>query len=558
MVFDLERHRASFKNLGVDDIKLHYTVTGHPAVAVNPKGAANLSCPTPQQWGSQEVIMIEPTRQQYTVFMARVSDTCQDAPLGHDHGRQQVSNLPVLFPKKISDVIHHILTADVLSVSSFCTWWKQTRQSNDFWIEAPKAFYRIHFVPRRAFFYPDKWRTPYVAQRDCLLAELGSVRSTWAVACMNYRGLEPAHDMWQHGAPLSHDVLWIGRSVFARRPSHLSRPLDGIRLQEHMGHEQGRVDCGSLRSGAGVPLVLDNGGDSVSTTGASTCFEESFESDPWPEAQVLEGLAKEARRNKDYHEETIVKVIKGLARFGEGDRHRQAVPTGGHIVVLGAYSYGAFHGVNQRTMKFPQCALYLNAWAKAQGFRGPWTSISVAVNVGHLLHRDPNNLPGSANQTTAVGNFSGGRLWLEKCHEDGAANHYEDHDGEDHEILTKEGKKMDGAYVSTKGRVHAFNPKRRHFVEDWRGERISLSTYTIRGVDQLNGHEEDFLRSLGFPRHGNPLRVLARANPQSRGPEQAQEERPEADLEMRSPGKCAAGHDHRGEFQLRRRGGSGA
>ena len=752
MVFDLEKHRASFKNLGVDDIKLHYTVTGHPAVAVNPKGAANLSCPTPQQWGSQEVIMIEPTRQQYTVFMARASDSCQDAPLGHDHGRQQASNLPVLFPKKINDVIHNILTADVLSVSSFCTWWKQTRQSNDFWIETPKAFYRIHIVPRRAFFQPDKWRTPYVAQRDCLLAELGSVRSTWAVACMNYRGLEPAHDMWQHGALLSHDVLWIGRSVFARRPSHLPRSLDGIRLQEHMGHEQGRVDRGSLRSGAGVPLVVDYGGDSVSTTGASAgsqggepsegivvaqcggpsreswepghrpatkgdqrydppndsrpaeptweagrvlwplqelplrrgapgisgveysrdqeqreclrgpttprelrpeqalpgggtgsprsrgerhdpvlrgrgeelnvienhlvdgegeheglfqpdtsdssggegqgedrtpepgaedsrgggpaethgsrsaqggiggdqpvddsacgaqgpvqhqggqqlsdsgvitypndvpddkdafydCFEENSERDPWPEAQVLEEAAKNARKNKDYREETIIKVIKELARFGEGDRHRQAVPTGGHIVVLGAYSYGAFHGVNQKTMKFPQCALYLNAWAKTKGFRGPWTSISVAVNVGHLLHRDPNNLPGSANQTIAVGNFSGGRLWLEKSNEDGATDYYETHDYENYEISTKEGKKIDGAYVSTKGHVRAFNPKRRHFVEDWCGERISLSVYTIRGVDQLNRHEEDFLRSLGFPRHGDPLRVLAYATP---GPE---------------------------------------
>ncbi|CAE7697802.1 RE1 [Symbiodinium microadriaticum] len=246
------------------------------------------------------------------------------------------------------------------------------------------------------------------------------------------------------------------------------------------------------------------------------CFEESSENDPWPEAQVLEGLAKEARKNKDYHEETIVKVIKGLARFGEGDRHRQAVPTGGHIVVLGAYPYGAFHGVNQRTMKFPQCALYLNAWAKAKGFQGPWTSISVAVNVGHLLHRDPNNLPGSANQTIAVGDFSGGRLWLEKSNGDWAADHYENHDYEDHEIFTKEGKKMDGAYVSTKGHVRAFNPKLRHFVEDWCGERISLSTYTIKGVDQLNGHEEDFLRSLGFPRHGDPLRVPARATP---GPE---------------------------------------
>ncbi|CAE7834160.1 GIP, partial [Symbiodinium necroappetens] len=647
MVFDLERHRASFKNLGVDDIKLHCTVTGHPAVAVNPKGAANLSCPTPQQWGSQEVIMIEPTRQQYTVFMACASDSCQDAPLGHDHGRQQASNLPVLFPKKINDVIHNILTADVLSVSSFCTWWKQTRQSNDFWIETPKAFYRIHIVPRRAFFYPDKWSllmtcgntehlflTMFFGSEEvclpddlptCLVRLMASAsKSIWdmnkaeLIAAASEVGLV-YHSSWTTGElrsllqehrqahkeenpvkglsslnvvalrekagnlgiilppratkgmilrmirdqqnPPGKQVVSFGRyknylfdevprgylewsiretknnenasedlrhlANFAKnklfpeeeqeapdpevnatipyyedeeRSSTSSRTTWSMVKESARGYSsQTPVTPPAAKAKAKIAPknlvrkipeeesrpVQHQGGQQLSDPGAITyaneapddkeafydCFEESCENDPWPEAQVLEGLAKEARKNKDYHEETIVKVIKGLARFGEGDRHRQAVPTGGHIVVLGAYSYGAFHGVNQRTMKFPQCALYLNAWAKAKGFRGPWTSISVAVNVGHLLHRDPNNLPGSANQTIAVGNFSGGRLWLEKSNEDWAADHYEDHDGEDHEIFTKEGKKMDGAYVSTKGHVRAFNPKRRHFVEDWRGER---------------------------------------------------------------------------------------
>ena len=39
-----------------------------------------------------------------------------------------------------------------------------------------------------------------------------------------------------------------------------------------------------------------------------------------------------------------------------------------------------------------------------------------------------------------------------------------------------------GFYQSTKKTMCVFNPKRRHQVEAWTGERISLSTYTVRGA----------------------------------------------------------------------------
>ena len=756
MIYDIESHCASFRNLGVQEVKLHYTVTGHPAVAVNPKAASSLTCPSPQQWGAQEIIVIDPARQQYTVYMMCAGNPSQNALVGPEQVQRQPPSLPVLFPKKISDVVHNILTADVLSVSSFCTWWKQTSQCNDFWIETPKAFYRIHIIPRRTFFYPDKWKTPYLAQRACLLAELGSVRSTWAVACMNYRGLEPVHDMWKHGTQQSHDVLWIGRSVFARRPPSLLSPLNGLVPSEDMEHEQGSADRRGFRGGPGVPLIVDNGRAEVTSTGASPsaqgggshqgafvtdpgwamraslnlgnlptsqghegndrpddprpaesagetggvvrtvpelpllggaqglprmehsrdgeqrqrlggpetprelrpeqavphggpgeagsrgecrdpvlrgggteldivandlvygegtqqegtaeyqseadypqgesevhgqgddsegprergpdasdgdrdppahdptggaqgpvqprrgpqlsedkqvestgdqpvdeeffeCYEEhDFDDDYWPEARALEDLAKEAKRNRDYGYEKAKEIIRGLARFGSGDRHRSAVPREGHVVALGAYSYGAFHGINNRTMKFPQCVLYLNSWAKEKGFKGPWTSVSMAVNVGHALHRDPNNLAGSANQTTSFGDFAGGRLWLEAEVTEQQAT-----DGEFHEVLHKD-QKIAGHYVTTKGMIKAFDPKLRHFVEDWSGERISMSVYTIRGVDHLNDHEEDFLRSLGFPRRGDPTKVLARHHEEQQG-----RERPKKSV-RKQLWKCAA------------------
>eukprot|EP00439_Symbiodinium_sp_Y106_P038872 s1984_g4.t1 len=78
MVFDLERHTACFRNLGAEETKLHYTSSGHPAIAVNPKPAASLEFPSLHQWGTREIIVIQPTCQQYTVFMTSAGSEPQE------------------------------------------------------------------------------------------------------------------------------------------------------------------------------------------------------------------------------------------------------------------------------------------------------------------------------------------------------------------------------------------------------------------------------------------------------------------------------------------------
>ena len=274
MVFDLERHTACFRNLGAEETKLHYTSSGHPAIAVNPKPAASLEFPSLHQWGTREIIVIQPTSQQYTVFMTSAGSEPQVPRVNQGPRGDREVNRPILFPKKLSDVVTNLLTADVLNVHSFSSWWKQTKQSHDFWIETPQAFYRIHITPRRTFFYPDKWRTPYADQRGRLLVSLGNVRSTWAVACMNFYGLEAVHDMWEHGAHQSHDVLWIGRSVFARRPPYLPRSLDGNPPKEPMGHEQSRAYRPGDRGGDRLPLLVDNRRVTFAASGATTGHED--------------------------------------------------------------------------------------------------------------------------------------------------------------------------------------------------------------------------------------------------------------------------------------------
>ena len=43
------------------------------------------------------------------------------------------------------------------------------------------------------------------------------------------------------------------------------------------------------------------------------------------------------------------------------------------------------------------------------------------------------------------------------------------------------------------------NPHRRHFVEDWEGIRVSITAYTVRGINSIGTEERDLLRARGFP-----------------------------------------------------------
>ena len=240
-------------------------------------------------------------------------------------------------------------------------------------------------------------------------------------------------------------------STDADRTSSRSEAGDQ-RVDDKVGGAQGQVqperrgtvnsETSSTSTGPGKDSEGD--GDHMEPEEFHDCFEEHSEERWRCDVRNLENKAKQAKRDKDFSFETAAQVIKELARHGSNDRHRQCVPKAGHVVALGAYSYGAFHGVNNKTLKFPRCSLYLNAWAKDKGFKGSWTSISVAVNVGHALHRDSNNLPGSANQSISFGDFTGGRLWLEQVNEPTHDQNPENFQ----KILTKNQEVIPGYYQS--------------------------------------------------------------------------------------------------------------
>ena len=239
MIYDIAGHKASFEQLGIQDYKLRFTQTGHPALPVQPSFPADFRSVHPKSWENPELLIISQAKEQYTAYMTFVSGSCksgdsfvvpdcqqQDGSSRNYTPRATDNDPKMFFPKKVGEIVSNILTQERLNSSLFCKWWANTKISNDFWIETPEAFFRIHVVPRKGVFDPRLWRTPWHEQRDFLLSELGSVRSTWAVLCSNHKAVPSVHDVWRDpGVNLDPvNALWIGRSVFPRKAPAPSSP----------------------------------------------------------------------------------------------------------------------------------------------------------------------------------------------------------------------------------------------------------------------------------------------------------------------------------------------
>ena len=140
---------------------------------------------------------------------------------------------------------------------------------------------------------------------------------------------------------------------------------------------------------------------------------------------------------------------------------------------------------------------YINACLKFHGATGSWTACACSFNSRVLVHRDQHNLTHSKNQTISFGEYDGGRLWLESS----PAAQVQQHGGQPlvHDLLDKDGKKVHGYLVSTKERMYEFDPKQKHGVEEFEGERFSITCYTPRGSEHMSWQEKDLLRTFGFP-----------------------------------------------------------
>ena len=193
-------------------------------------------------------------------------------------------------------------------------------------------------------------------------------------------------------------------------------------------------------------------------------------------------------------EEDCKKVLELLrANFsGDGSSRRSAVaadvesqPTGYYI--LGAYGSSERCGITSVTSRHSEVIKELNTWLRAWLPGHTWTSLCINSNEKIALHADLGNLPGTLNHSIALGDFVNGALWVE----DSSGTELRSFDNVDGQLR--------GRSVDTRRQFFSFDARSRHYVEDWRGVRWSVTAYTCRRLQDFSKADLKTLVDLGFP-----------------------------------------------------------
>ncbi|CAE7520200.1 GIP [Symbiodinium microadriaticum] len=193
MIFNVAENRADFTQVGVRNLDLVTTSSGHPAICITPAKPAT---------GPQRLVLEESgasTGSQYMAYavsIAHLQDSTDYAtsPSGPSTATQSTTSsssttqptiatsttkappFKIFYDKKLSPEVKELLTQDRLQELSFMGWWEATKVNSDFWLEGDTAWHRIHVVPRRALCNPSTWKTQHTMQKEMLLKSIGDLR----------------------------------------------------------------------------------------------------------------------------------------------------------------------------------------------------------------------------------------------------------------------------------------------------------------------------------------------------------------------------------------------
>ncbi|CAE7202644.1 unnamed protein product [Symbiodinium sp. CCMP2456] len=218
-----------------------------------------------------------------------------------------------------------------------------------------------------------------------------------------------------------------------------------------------------------------------------------FLGDEWENMSEGEKFAYHLRQRGDFSFPSCLKLLR-LTDWPRQRVRRGSIRDPSDYQVLGQYTYGKFAGMTLGTYKLRHTTQYLNDFMTRHGADGPRSSISVTRNATVRPHRDLHNL--GDNYTIAIGPFKGGELWLA------------DEAGQ----VPKEvrpGVRLPGNVLKHRERMNVFDPKRYHSVNDWEGERWSITAFQTRSSAQLSIDQAKYLESYGFSLQGyrgSPLR----------------------------------------------------
>ena len=115
----------------------------------------------------------------------------------------------------------------------------------------------------------------------------------------------------------------------------------------------------------------------------------------------------------------------------------------------------------------------MNRFLRTRFPDGTWTSIAVLFNPRMGLRRDIQNMPGHSNHALALGEYTGGRVWIEDDEGDSTAR-LEDKKG---------GRELRGRWLDMHDKPVSFDARRYHKeVEPHEGSMWALAAYVPQAM----------------------------------------------------------------------------
>ena len=145
-------------------------------------------------------------------------------------------------------------------------------------------------------------------------------------------------------------------------------------------------------------------------------------------------------------------------------------------------------GVSNATGLREAC-IAVNRFLKSRFPDGTWTSIAVLFNPRMGLHRDIQNMPGHSNHALALGEYTGGRVWIEDDEGDSTA-WLEDKKG---------GRELRGRWLDMHDKPVSFDARRYHKVEPHEGSMWALAAYVPQAYARATEQHRQALREASFP-----------------------------------------------------------
>ena len=156
--------------------------------------------------------------------------------------------------------------------------------------------------------------------------------------------------------------------------------------------------------------------------------------------------------------------------------------------VFGAFAVGPNVGITDRTKDRPWLVRLINKFMHQQLPDVRWSSFTISWDTAFAPRRDLGNAEGSQNALAVLshkGMCKGGDLWAE--HPEG-----------EHIRRVSEKRALRGLLMPAQRNPVLFNPKKWHGTAPWRGTRIALTLFTVRGATSLSGAQQLQLGDIGF------------------------------------------------------------